>query len=78
MITNILGYTADLIVIKPLIGMKVPHDIQSLSRIIFFNLIANQACHDLINHRSQIHSENAVNMASNTANSHMSKQFAET
>ena len=54
MITNMLGYTTDLIVIKPLIGMKVSHDIQSLGRIIFFNLIANEACHDLINHRSQI------------------------
>jgi len=53
MISNILRDTNNIIIIKTLVSMKIPHDTQSLSRIIFFNLIPNQSCHDFINYRSQ-------------------------
>lgn len=42
-ITDILGHTIKLIIIKPLIGMKIAHDVHTCSGIMLLYLKTNQA-----------------------------------
>jgi len=42
-ITDILGHATELIIIKPLIGMKIAHNVHACSGIMLLYLKTNQA-----------------------------------